>query len=222
MLCYYGCGGVAVNELKNGKPCCSKSHNSCPSNRKKNSEKQKISHNFTVRAQFVYKECFYCKKEIASCNIKKHEMTCYLNPKNLIQCEICNNPIKDYKNNKTCGHTCAREKFKDMYLEFSSMVWSDETKERVREKSGGVIHYTTVCWSHHEKKCIICGEDKIVAVHHIDENKNNNSPENLIPLCMTHHVYYHSRYKHLVEEQILNYQKEFIAGWTGGGSSTVS
>lgn len=30
MLCYYGCGKEANYQLKNGKWCCSKSHNSCP------------------------------------------------------------------------------------------------------------------------------------------------------------------------------------------------
>ena len=37
MLCEYGCGNEAQHELKNGKKCCSKSHNSCPEVRKKNS-----------------------------------------------------------------------------------------------------------------------------------------------------------------------------------------
>lgn len=36
MLCEYGCGLEATNQLKNEKWCCSKSQNSCPSLRKKN------------------------------------------------------------------------------------------------------------------------------------------------------------------------------------------
>lgn len=50
----------------------------------------------------------------------------------------------------------------------------------------------------------------IVAVHHYDGNHDNNSPENLIPLCPTHHQYVHSRYKKLVQEKIDYYRSEFI------------
>lgn len=34
--------------------------------------------------------------------------------------------------------------------------------------------------------CVICGWDKFTSLHHLDENKKNNSPENLICLCPNH------------------------------------
>jgi hypothetical protein len=71
-----------------------------------------------------------------------------------------------------------------------------------------VATYTTVAWRYHEKKCIACGEDKIVAVHHLNKIHSDNDPKNLIPLCPTHHQYVHSRYKYLVEEKINLYLKE--------------
>ena len=37
------------------------------------------------------------------------------------------------------------------------------------------------------KECAICGFDKIVDLHHIDKNKKNNSPKNLVGLCPNHH-----------------------------------
>jgi len=40
-LCKYGCGRMAKYTLKNGKRCCSKSYNSCPVSKRKNSEKNK-------------------------------------------------------------------------------------------------------------------------------------------------------------------------------------
>lgn len=43
MLCDYGCGNAAEFELKNGKSCCSKSYQSCPVNRKKNSNGLKLA-----------------------------------------------------------------------------------------------------------------------------------------------------------------------------------
>lgn len=38
MLCDFGCGQEAKYQIKNGKWCCSKSPNSCPTNKNKNSE----------------------------------------------------------------------------------------------------------------------------------------------------------------------------------------
>lgn len=47
--------------------------------------------------------------------------------------------------------------------------------------------------------------DKIVEVHHFDGNNTNNTPENLMPLCPTHHRYWHSRYKELVYDKVVKY-----------------
>lgn len=124
-------------------------------------------------------DCKFCKKEIGITNILKHEDACYLNPKNTILCLSCNSPIEDYRNSKgTCSHSCSNKYFR-----------------KLRNKPENYSQYTTICWEHHEKKCVVCGEERIVAVHHYDENHNNDLPENLVPLCPTHHQYVHSRYR---------------------------
>jgi len=69
--------------------------------------------------------------------------------------------------------------------------------------------YRTLCFKHHKKECVVCGEDKIVAVHHYDHNHNNNNIENLIPLCPTHHQYMHSRHKDLIEKEVEEYVHNF-------------
>lgn len=71
-----------------------------------------------------------------------------------------------------------------------------------------VANYTTVAWRHHERKCLVCGEDKVVAVHHYNENHNDNRPENLVPLCPTHHQYMHSKHKSLITEAVDKYIKD--------------
>ena len=65
--------------------------------------------------------------------------------------------------------------------------------------------YTVVAWRHHEKKCVVCGENKIVAVHHLNEVHSDNRPENLVPMCPTHHQYMHSKYKWMVEGVVTEY-----------------
>ena len=67
--------------------------------------------------------------------------------------------------------------------------------------------YRTVAWRYHEKRCVVCGEDKVVAVHHLNEVHMDNRPENLIPLCPTHHQYMHSRYREFIQDKIDEYIK---------------
>ncbi|GBE20304.1 hypothetical protein BMS3Abin17_01042 [archaeon BMS3Abin17] len=42
------------------------------------------------------------------------------------------------------------------------------------------------------EKCIICDFNKLVDLHHLDENRQNNSEENLIGLCPNHHQMLHN------------------------------
>ena len=61
--------------------------------------------------------------------------------------------------------------------------------------NSNATNYKTIALQHWKHECVICGFDKIVAIHHIDENHNNNDPQNLIPLCPNHHEMVHSKYK---------------------------
>lgn len=140
------------------------------------------------------KSCKHCGKETTLGNIKKHEDACYLNPINLQECVICKSPIRNYKTSKgTCSKGCANKHFR-----------SGENNGNFRG-----TRYSTICFHHHKKECIVCGENNIVTVHHYDHNHNNNEPENLIPLCPTHHQYVHSRFKEEVQPII----EEYITEW---------
>ena len=53
--------------------------------------------------------------------------------------------------------------------------------------------------------CKLCGFDKVVDLHHLDQNKQNNKESNLIGLCPNHHKMLHDfRYR----EEMLNSLKE--------------
>jgi hypothetical protein len=87
----------------------------------------------------------------------------------------------------TCSHSC-------------SNVYFNGIARNVSPTS-----YRTICFRHHDKQCIVCNEDKVVTVHHLDENRTNNDPSNLIPLCPTHHQYLHSRYKYDIYDKVIDY-----------------
>jgi hypothetical protein len=61
----------------------------------------------------------------------------------------------------------------------------------------------------------VCGERKIVAVHHANGNHNDNRPENLIPICPTHHAYVHSRYAAEVLPIIEEYREQWLLEHSG-------
>lgn len=58
-------------------------------------------------------------------------------------------------------------------------------------------------WKEVTKKCVICGFDKIVDLHHVDKNRKNTSTENMIGLCPNHHRMLHDmRYMKEIEKLI--------------------
>jgi len=108
-------------------------------------------------------------------------------------CPVCRKEYETKVGSKeerqTCSYSCANKLFRTGP---DNGNWKEES-------------YRTTCFHYHGKKCIICEEEHIVEVHHFDEDKNNNTPDNLIPLCPTHHQYWHSRYRYMVEDKVLKY-----------------
>jgi len=119
-------------------------------------------------------------------------------------CPVCGKifeTLKEHKREKqTCSYACSNTLFRSGP---DNGNWKEDGTCRGNS-------YRSTCFYYHQKKCIICDEKKIVEVHHCDENKKNNSPDNLIPLCPTHHQYFHSRYKYIIEDQINNYINNYI------------
>lgn len=115
------------------------------------------------------------------------------------ECPVCGIEFETKKGHskekQTCGYACSNTYFR-----------SGENHGNWKEvPSNRIYGYRKICFAHHEQRCVICGEERIVSVHHLDENHHNNDPKNLIPLCPTHHLYWHSQYRELIESQILDY-----------------
>jgi hypothetical protein len=53
--------------------------------------------------------------------------------------------------------------------------------------------------------CTLCSFDKIVELHHLDENSLNNQEENLIGLCPNHHKMFHDyRFKQEIIDSLVS------------------
>lgn len=115
------------------------------------------------------------------------------------KCPICGNifeALSGHKKEKTtCSHSCSNTYYRSGK---DNPNWKEESTQ-----------YRNKCFEFHKKECIICKEDKIVEVHHLDENRENNRIDNLIPLCPTHHKYWHSSYKSEIEDKVYIYINEF-------------
>lgn len=95
---------------------------------------------------------------------------------------------------ETCSRSCANTYFRSGV---NHPNWKDSV-------------YRTTCFYFHKKECVVCGENIMVEVHHLDENHKNNLPNNLIPLCPTHHRYWHSNHKYMIENVVLDYAESFL------------
>lgn len=107
------------------------------------------------------------------------------------ECPICSKLFKAKQNHPkeqiTCSKGCAQTYFN-----------SGELNSRY---SGTA--YRAKCFAKFGHKCIVCNENLIVEVHHLDKNHDNNDINNLIPLCPTHHAYIHNnKYRYILEEII--------------------
>lgn len=114
-----------------------------------------------------------------------------------ITCKVCQKTFKVRKyvaqRRITCSFAC-RNKY-------------------VHQKGDSIKSYRVTCFRYHQRKCVICDEQNILEVHHIDKSRENNTKENLIPLCPTHHVYIHSEFKHLIKDKINIYLANKIKSW---------
>lgn len=151
--------------------------------------------NARLKANQTMAKCQFCEKEARKCDNTRHEKNCYLNPKNIRHCPVCNTILK-YKKSSTCSVGCANTYFRSGF--------------GPRRKNWNKDRYRAVCFHYHEAKCVCCDEKNIVEVHHLDEDKTNNDPSNLIPLCPTHHQYWHSRFRPVIETDVRSY----IEKWT--------
>ncbi len=118
--------------------------------------------------------------------------------KELRNCAQCNKEFEAITSQKmtnkqiTCSNYCSNnyKKFKEDRL--NNRLFAEESY-RVAARNAGM------------HSCCICGESEVLDIHHIDEDRDNNSVSNLMPLCPTHHMYIHRGKSHLIFDKMVEY-----------------
>jgi len=127
-----------------------------------------------------------------------------------IECKKQKNDIRIKGNSKGLCHACWRrlvwehkiikcprcERMKPMHAKglcngCYNSVFNIENILRGNKLKYHKVDYET--YKNATKICVLCGFDKVVDLHHLDMNHNNNSIENLTGLCPNHHKMVHHR-----------------------------
>lgn len=125
----------------------------------------------------------FCNRE---CQLK-HQSE--INPKTIINCSECNSQIKrtvnelrrSYNKIYFCNNKC-----KNIYL--SKTNWKNNFNPTNHS------HKRTLILNKFNNECVNCGynkESKMLDIHHIDGNHQNNVDSNLITICVWCHQLYH-------------------------------
>lgn len=208
--CFYGCGRDGTYKLKNGKFCCEKSHNKCPTNKKKNAD----AHIGVKRDPELMKQIGLKQRGKVFTEEHKRKLS-----------EV-------WKGRKHTVET--RKKQSDAAM---GRVWSEESKEKLSKSlkgkfSGeenpnwcGGISKLPYCFEFtNDLKEFIKWRDGYTCqnesctkksnrlhIHHIDYNKQNCKPENLITLCNSCNSranfsrdYWTGYYQQIISEVIYN------------------
>ena len=133
-------------------------------------------------------DCPLCKRKIAHC-AQGLCRACYTRTATpQIICMICGKK-RPHHAKKMCGSCYSKTFHYDRIKEFNVQNYHGISLKE---------------WNEITEKCILCGFDKIVELHHLDGNKKNSQRNNLMGLCPNHHKMLHNeKYKDETTKEIL-------------------
>lgn len=154
--------------------------------------------------------CKYCLKEFdfkRTTDKGNHSKWCHLNPNRLNSGNDLKNRLKvqnDKKYGEVTDFTVVCETCKNNFIVserhklhpqknkyFCSRKCANSIGGKTKAKKYGYTQYQTIAEKFHKKECIVCGVTDILDVHHLDENRQNNDPSNLVFLCPNDHYRLH-------------------------------
>lgn len=161
----------------------------------------------TVNSRTRTKIIFYFQDKGLDCSRILSYKKAHKYPIETVSCPVCGNPFEcsvgSPRQKQTCSYSCSNTMFRSKE---NNPNWKGYEELLASSNSRA---YSKLCFTYHNKECIICKESLVVAVHHYDHDHSNNHPTNLVPLCPTHHTYIHSRYSELIKKQVDDYVTEF-------------
>lgn len=129
----------------------------------------------------------FCTRSCAS-KAKRLAETVHHEPN--VVCAYCSKPFykrpSNFCNSKHEIYFCCRE-HKDLGQRIENGIVEIHPPHYGSNNS---INYRKIAFEHHPSICADCGWNKvpeILEVHHLDHNRLNNNPQNLLPLCPTCH-----------------------------------
>lgn len=111
---------------------------------------------------------------------------------NIYHFKGCPNCLYEEVNCDECGTKFKKLKSRITEKNFCSIACGNRYKNRERFDFNNGSSYRRNAFIHNDHKCALCGWDKderVLEVHHIDENREHNTMDNLIILCPTCHKY---------------------------------
>ena len=158
---------------------------------------------------YVEHQCCHCKKTFQVqlkyhnsgrgryCS-KKCQSEASKTPKDLNSiCCLCHEPFyasASRKLNSKSGFIFCSTKCKNNALSIGVGFESMLPHHYGSSTSGQSKTYRRIAFKHHPAKCADCGWDKykeVLEVHHLDMDRTNNTPKNLVILCPTCHTVRH-------------------------------
>lgn len=122
----------------------------------------------------------------------------------LVAKDFCGNCYKRVGSPIITCKVCEKEKPHHALGLCSNCYLKTQKYDQVKKYNRRIYHNISLeLWKELTLKCAVCGFDKIVDLHHLDKNKQNNSKENFIGLCPNHHRMIHDmRFSDEIRNQI--------------------
>lgn len=133
----------------------------------------------TLECNTCHHQWLFSPYNVQLSNMKKHKFNGCPNCKYMeITCLTCGKKFKRLKTDITQNNYCS--------LSCAAIA------NNLKNKQDNSTSYRKNAFEIFEHKCAICGwneDDRVLEVHHLDENRKNNSINNLVILCPICHKY---------------------------------
>lgn len=137
------------------------------------------------------KQCLTCAAPVAKTRQSRNATYCSpaCQPKVTLSPKTCPQCSEEFLPSRSkqvyCGVTCAST------AHAIRMRGGQNSNYRTGEESAYLYDRMRPLILDRDMSCVVCRTEAGLHCHHIDEDRNNNTPENLVMLCAGHHMEHH-------------------------------